>query len=376
MESKKNWKKWFYWFSFAVATIVVFKTVDSIGHCITWLGNFINLLMPFIMAVIIAYLLYIPARKIEKSFKKSKVKLVAKGARKLSVLTIYIIAIIIIIILVNFIIPAVYSSIFDLVNQIPSYYSKAKEFIENQPENIIINKINIENILNEISHIDFTKFISPENINNYIKSAMGVANFIFNMFVTLIVSVYLLLERSQIKMFFKKLFSATFKAETYDVLDNYFAKSNKIFFNFISGQVFDAFVVGIITSIAMSIMNVKYAILLGTVIGLFNVIPYFGAIIGVGLAVLITIFTAGIPKAIVLLIVLVILQQIDANIINPKILGNSLTISPILIIFAVTVGGAYFGVLGMFLAVPVVTLIKQILLDFIEYKQMIKSMSE
>ena len=97
-------------------------------------------------------------------------------------------------------------------------------------------------------------------------------------------------------------------------------------------------------------------------------IPYFGAIIGVGISVLITILTGGISQAIWMAIVVIILQQIDANIINPKIVGNSLKISPLLVIFAVTIGGAYFGILGMFLAVPFITVIKLLVCDIIEMR--------
>ena len=114
--------------------------------------------------------------------------------------------------------------------------------------------------------------------------------------------------------------------------------------------------------------NVNDSFLLGFLIGLFNLIPYFGAIIAVTVAILITIFTGGIGQAIVMAIVVIILQQIDANIINPKIIGGSLSISPLLVIFSVTVGGAYFGVLGMFLAVPIFTVIKLLIEEYIEYK--------
>ena len=99
-----------------------------------------------------------------------------------------------------------------------------------------------------------------------------------------------------------------------------------------------------------------------------HIIPYFGAIFAVTIATIITIFTGGFTKAIWMVIVVVILQQIDANIINPKIVGNALKLSPILIIFSVTVFGAYFGVLGMFLAVPIIAVIKIIVNDFIEYR--------
>lgn len=119
-------------------------------------------------------------------------------------------------------------------------------------------------------------------------------------------------------------------------------------------------------SVALTIMKVKYAVLLGFLIGVFNLIPYFGAIIAVIVACVITIFTGGFVQAIWVAVVLIIIQQIDANIINPKILRDALEISKILIIFAVTVGGAYFGVLGMFLGVPAIAVIKMMLDDYIE----------
>ena len=104
-------------------------------------------------------------------------------------------------------------------------------------------------------------------------------------------------------------------------------------------------------------------------IGLFNIIPYFGAIVAVGLSILITVITGGLSKAFWMALIVIILQQIDSNIINPKIIGDSLEISPLLVIIAVTVGGAYFGVLGMFLAVPVAAVFKIIINDWIEAKK-------
>lgn len=102
-------------------------------------------------------------------------------------------------------------------------------------------------------------------------------------------------------------------------------------------------------------------------------IPYFGAIIAVIIATIITFITGGGSQAVWMLIITTILQQIDANIINPKIVGESLKISPLLVIMAVTIGGAYFGVLGMFLAVPVVAIIKLLLSDYIEVKNSMKN---
>ena len=131
-------------------------------------------------------------------------------------------------------------------------------------------------------------------------------------------------------------------------------------------------VVGILVTIALSIMQVKYAPLLGFFIGLFNMIPYFGAIIATAITAIVTLITGGWSQAIWMLIVVIILQQIDANIINPKIVGQSLKMSPLLVIFAVTIGGAYFGILGMFLAVPIMAVVKILVEDYIEYKLIIK----
>ena len=188
------------------------------------------------------------------------------------------------------------------------------------------------------------------------------------MFVAIIVSIYILLERTQIINFIKKFINAIFKENTYKNIDKYFNNSNEIFFKFIASQFLDAIIVGILVTIALSIMGVKYAPLLGFFIGLFNMIPYFGAIIAVGISVLITAITGGISQAIWMLIVVIILQQIDANIINPKIVGKSLEISPLLVILAVTIGGAYFGILGMFLAVPVIAVLKIFVEDYVNFK--------
>ena len=97
-------------------------------------------------------------------------------------------------------------------------------------------------------------------------------------------------------------------------------------------------------------------------------IPYVGAIIATVVSAIITFITGGLSQTIWMLIVVIVLQQIDANIINPRIVGKSLKMSPLLVIFAVTVGGAFFGVLGMFLAVPIIAIIKLLVEDYIDYK--------
>lgn len=369
MEEKKRGLKWLYWFSLGISIISVYKLLDNFGQITNWLAGLLDVLMPFIVGLLIAYLFCIPCRKVEGIYKKAKkVKFISKRARVLSVITVYIIAGLLIALALNFVIPAVSKSVTDLVANLGNYFNNTMNTINELPEDSILKNETVLNAIKGISEIDFKQYINIKNLTEYAKGAINVVNSVFDIFVSLIVSVYLLVERRRILNFLKKFASAIFKKDTYKLVGKYFNKSNEVFFNFISGQVLDAIVVGILTAIAMSIIGVKYAVLLGFMIGLFNLIPYFGAIIAVVVAILITIFTGGIGQAIVMAIVVIVLQQIDANIINPKILGNSLSISPLLVIFAVTIGGAYFGVLGMFLAVPVATVIKLLIEEYITYK--------
>lgn len=373
MDTKtKNWKKWFAWFIFAVAVISVYKLLDNFGDITTWVRNLISTLMPFIMAVILAYLFYLPCRKVEGFLKKSKGKFMQKRARWLAIFTVYIIAIILVIIVIKFIVPTVYESLTELITALPGYYKSAIETIENLPEDSIVNQINLKSIIENLGDVNLTDFLNLEMIGEYAKGIIGIATTIFDIFVTIVVSMYLLAERSAIVGFARRFCNAIFNRNIYTHIGKYFRESNEIFFRFVSSQIIDAIIVGILTSIAMSVMGVKYGILLGFMIGLFNLIPFLGAIIAIVVAIIITLFTGGISQAIWMAVVVIVLQQIDANIINPKILGDSLEISPILIIFSITIIGAYFGIMGMFLAVPIVAMIKLLINDYIKYKESIK----
>ena len=368
MKEKGNITKWVYWFSLALAIIMVYKFLDNFTAIGQFIANLFGVLMPFLLGALIAYILYIPCKKVEECFKKTKSKFLNKRARGLSIFTVYLIIVMILFILINVILPPIVSSVTDLLNNLPGYYNSIRNVISNLPEDSFLVKINAQEIINKISQIDFAKYLSFENITGYIKGVISVASGIFDVFVTIVISIYVLRDRDRIISFFRRATSSLFKEETYETISKYFERSNSIFFNFISGQLLDAVIVGVVTTIAMSIMKVKYAALLGFLIGLFNMIPFFGAIIAVAIAIFITICTGGLSKAIWLAIVVIILQQIDANIINPKIIGDKLKISPILVIFSVTFAGAYFGVLGMFLAVPIVAILKLVLNDYLDYK--------
>ena len=363
----KGISKWLYYFTLGMALIFVYKFVSDFGALWSFAQRVVSVIMPFILGVIVAYLFYRPVTFLERLLNKNK-KL-EKVSRPISIFAIYIIAILLIILLINCVMPPVKESIQELINNFPNYIEDAKNYVSNADENSILKKVNVEEAINKIQSFDIGAYLSTDRILGYINTVIGVFGAVFNIFVTIVISIYILLQRKDIKEFLKKLGKSMFDEPAYTRLSKYFTTSNKILLDFIYCQIIDAIIIGILVSIALSIIGVKYSILLGFFIGLFNIIPYFGAIIAIAVAVLITVFTGGIQQALIMAVTVIILQQIDANIINPKILGDGLKISPILVIFAVTIGGEFFGVIGMFLSVPVIAILKLLIVDFIEIRE-------
>lgn len=373
-DEKHSIKRWLFWFSLALATIVLYNLLSNFSNVTNWILNLLGVLTPFIAGILIAYILYLPCRGVESLYKKTKPKnFINKHSRGFSIATVYIMTLIIIVILINVIMPTLIQSLSDLITNIPSYYNSIVENINALPEDNILRSEQASQIIKEIQNIDLKSLFDLEKIQGYISSVISAVGNIFNVFISIIVSIYILAQRKQIVAFLSRYTNALFNQKTYKKFKKIFNKGNEIFFKFLTSQIIDAILVGVLVSIAMAILGVKYGMLLGFMVGLFNLIPYFGAIIAVVIAVFITILTGGIGQAAIMAVVVIILQQIDANVINPKIVGDSLNISPLLVILAVTVGGAYFGVLGMFLGVPIVAVIKMIVEDFINEKEQLKS---
>lgn len=377
-EIKQGWKKRISWLLIAITVVIVYKMLDNFSNVTEWFGTFFRILKPFLAGLLISYILFMPCKKIEGILEKSKFKFVKKKARGLSVITTYIIFVLIVIIIINCIFPVLKESVVELVGNIPGYYETLVNKYKELPEDSVLKSDVIKDKMTELSNIDMKQFLSINNekIIEYVKNIINIFSGIFDVFVSIIVSVYILLQRTTIMKFLRRFARALFKKNTYEAVNKYFTKANEVFFTFISSQLLDAVIVGILTTIAMLIIKVKYAPLIGFTIGLFNMIPYIGAIVAVGIGILITFITGGLGKAIAMAVVVIILQQIDANIINPKIIGVSLEVSPLLVIFAVTVGGAYFGIIGMFLGVPIAVVIKTVLNDWIDNKNKFRDEQE
>ena len=361
---KKNefWMRWLPAFVFAILVIIAFKLITNIGVLATAIGGFFSIVAPFLYAILIVYFLYKPSVWLEDLYTKTEVKFFVEKARVLSVLTVYLILIIAITLFFNFLVPILVNSVVDFVNNIPL-------LLANIPTVWFGYHFDIKDTAINWFNSNYHLLLGSNGIETVTRSAAAVFTTMFNIALSLIVSLYILIERDRISSFVSKLSTSLFSKKTHKRLVAYLRQVNKVNFTFISSKGIDALINFFVVTGILLIFNVPYALLFGLIAGIGNFIPFLGTLIAVTLISLVTLLTSGFALALKVLIILIIFQQIDANFIEPKLMSANLQISPLLVIFSVIVGGAYFGVIGMFLGVPVATIIKQLLLEYMKTRE-------
>ncbi len=372
--NKNQLKKWMSVFLLALAIIIVYKAVMEIDTVIRYIKTFIGMITPFIVGFVIAYILHIPVNGFNNFFTKFNIRFIRKNSKALSILTTYILFIFVIIFALSILIPAVYNSAKDFIDNFDRYYNDAYTqltmFIKNLDESWNIPfDFNLEAILGFTTIDKILDKIGLENILSSLVALLSVSSYILNGALAFIASIYFLLEKENFISFIKRLLKAFISEKYFNILIKYTKNINNYFKSFIYCQIIDAFILGTISTIGLTVIGSKYALSLGPMLGLFNIIPYFGAIIGSLITVIIIAITNGLTKAVIGAVFLMLLQQIDGNVIQPKLLGVSLSLNPLLIIVSITIGGAAFGVMGMVIAIPLVTVLKNIVEDIITYKE-------
>ncbi len=369
MEKIGKYKKWILALIFSVILIVVYKTFDNFSKIMGFIGLVWKSLSPFVVGFVIAYILNMPCRKINTKLSGSKKKFISKNSKAISIILVYLISLLALFVIIRSIVPALYKNIVDLYYNIPRYFDEAiSAVVKWQSENNItifeVDEMTATNTFNNIlSKIDITEF------SKYAKGVINITSSVINLFIGIIVSVYMLIDKERIIETSKHLTRILLKKETSEKIIKVVAKVNEIFSKYIFCLLLDALFMAVVSTIVLSLIKVKYALILGLMIGICNLIPYFGAIISGVSSVLITLLTGGILKAIWAAIGLGLLQQIDGNFVGPKIMGQMLNVSPLWIIFAVTLGGGLFGVGGMIISVPLLMVIKMIASEAIKNKE-------
>ena len=357
--------KWFPLFVLAVIFLIIYMAVDNIGMIAETVGRFLWVISPLLFGVLFAYFLYIPCKLIENLFQKTNRKFLVKRSRGLSVLTIFFLLVFLIVMVFSYVVPILIQSLIDLTESIPGFIAEIAGLLDAIGEDSFLYGFDIAGALQDYLYNTLATVINIELVEQLAGGIISIIATIVNIGLGLIISLYMILERDRIHAFFRSLNRKLFSRKKIRVgMEKYLGQVNKVLFTFIASKGLDSIINLVTVTTILMIFGIPYAFLLGMIAGILNFIPYIGSLIAVLLISVITLLTGGIAQAVQVLIPLLIFQQLDGNYIEPRIMKSSLKMSPILVIISVLIGGAYFGFVGMFLAVPIATIIKQILIEY------------
>jgi len=369
---ESEWRRWLLNFSLAVAVIIVYKSFSTLSEVFTWISGLWKILVPFITAFAITYFLNRPVALFERLFKKiknPKLKFFHKIARPLSIGIVYVIFIGLLSLLIYAIVPKLGTGLLGLWNNASSYFDTASEFLrdfENKYpmlEGLDIGRRVLEWAENLITSFDMNTLIGT------VQSVTGVGSTVVNIILSIFVSVYMISEHEKLIAAVRRICSLFMQEKTLNSVGNYLLRADKVVYTYFTAQFVDCVIVSIFATIALAILGAPSPLVLGFIFGMMNIIPYFGPIIGGVAVVFVILVTRGFMPALWATVILLALQQIDANVVNPRILGNSLDMSPFWVIFSITVFGGLFGFAGMLLGVPIAAVLRMIYRDLLIYKK-------
>lgn len=362
---------------FCCCTMFFFMIYRYNGVSKGW-DTIMKVLQPITFGLVIAYLINPIMKFFEKHLlhflepRVQKEKKCRKIARSIATGGAVVVFVLIVILLFAMMIPQLISSISGMVNSLPKQVDSFIDWFNGltNSDNEIIQSLET-NMMDMVTYLEnWVKESFLPNIQTYITSiTSGVINMVkvlMNAIIGLIVSVYVLMTKEKFIGQSKKIVYAIFKPVRANVIIDTFRKSNEIFGGFISGKLLDSAIIGVLCYICLLIMKMPYTLLVSVFVGLTNIIPFFGPFIGAIPSVII-IALADPIKGIYFLIFIFILQQVDGNIIGPKILGDSTGLNSFWVVFAIMVGGGLFGIGGMILGVPTFAVIYYIIDKTVDY---------
>ena len=315
----------------------------------------LNVLMPFLMGILIAMIMNPIINWISKimeqflKLKKKKVRIILA-----SVLA-YMLVLGLILICIIFIVPQVFSSISELVNSLPKMYRLTTDFFNNLQQHFPNTDMSdIQKTVNDMlpSLITTIRNFSTDIVPAIYSASVSIVQWLLNAIVAVIVSIYILGDKKNLKKLIKIILYSFVPEEYISGSIQILRECNNIFTNFMVSKALDSLIIGCLCFIFMTIFGLDYAVLISMVVGITNMIPYFGPFIGAipGFLILLIVNPW---KSLGFLVLILILQQFDGLYLGPKLMGSSVGMKPLWIIVSITLGGKIAGVLGMFLSVPI-----------------------
>jgi len=343
---------------------IIFKIFLQWAATLKAIKIFLGVLSPFLIGLLIAYLMnplvdFLKNKLMIKVFKIKK-QGIAQG---LAIFLSYVLVLGFLILCFSTVIPELYNSISLIYDNLQNYYDSIMDFLD---------KIQADHPNWDIDYAITMVQNNTSNIMDFLKTSIGTllpllyntsVSFIswtINIVIAIIVSCYMIIDKKILLRNIKKLIFVIFKKDQAVKVKKTLVECNNIFSNFVRGKMIDSLIIGILCFILMSILQLKYAVLISVIVGITNMIPYFGPFIGAVPGVILEL-TVGWEYALIFGILIFILQQFDGLYLGPKILGQSTGLRPLWIIFAITLGGWVAGPIGMFIGVPCIAVISYLI---------------
>ena len=334
--------------TYVVVLAFIFINIKSVGNVF---GSTMAMLKPFLIAICIAFVLNIPMKFYEEKVLDKIIKQ-PKKRRPLAIILTIITIIAIVVGLVLFIIPQLVESGATLVKNIPDYVKTLEMFIS---EHFSTTEV-FDELWNQVlsmgeNIIKVVGQVTGSLVSQLVDITVGVTSTIINFFMGILIAIYILLSKEKLGIQAKKMLYAFFDRGKADKVMEVASISHNKFSKFITGQCIEAVLLGGLCFIGMTIFSMPYALLVSTIIGVTALVPIFGALIGTIPAAFI-IFMVEPMTAVWFVILIVVIQQIEGNLIYPMVVGNSIGLSAIWVLLAITVGGSTFGILGILIGIP------------------------
>ena len=356
--------------------IAFFFICYNIGEIWGWIKKLFNIMLPFVIGGAIAFVLNVPMRWVEKGILRDRKKFPgskwATFRRVLSLIITLLLAMLLLTLLSYMIIPQLASTISQLIRQVPAGIKKLTVMAEEQFNNEPIIRQIIQELADDWQSIlEKVMSILKDSVNGVLEggynAVTGIVSGFFNFIVGFIFSLYILVQKEKLGTQAKMILYALCDDKAADEVVAVAQLAEKTFTNFISGQCTEALILASMFSLSMTIMNLPYALLVGLLIGATSLIPIIGTFVGCIIGALLILLVDPM-KALVFVILFIILQQIEGNLIYPKVVGDSVGLPGIWVLFSVTVGGSMFGVTGIIVFIPLVSVLYSLFRRYIYEK--------
>ena len=360
------------YFLLAVLIIAVYRLSGELGFLFSFIRWAWGVMSPFFYGFMLAYVINIPCSSVQKLILRTAGthdtghNFLVKRRKSISLITVMLILALIIFLSLNWIIPAIVSSIILFIDSIPEHWEGVVQLIYNFNALELLDwQINPENIFNYL--FSLLGYISIEWIAAPFSAIIGAANVVFRGLIAFIASIYIMIEKEKCKAYIDKLLriftSDRFRITTKEI----FSGLNRNLRQYIHTQTLGGIILGLMSMIALIIMGSPFFLLIGIMLWIANYIPYFGSVIATIIAILIVAFTQGATMGLIAAIALLLIQQVEVNIIQPKLMSSAFSMSPLLVIISISIGGAIGGILGMIVVIPIVAVLKDMFEGIVAY---------